>query len=484
MSQLTSEQVESIAGKVVGLIRPVEYSPVKMPSIRPIHEAGNASGVGVFGQIDAAVRAGRKAHLHLMGMSLNRRHEIIRNIRIKMLEHAEDLAVRAHAETELGRVEDKIIKNRLVTEKTPGPEVLTPHADTGDRGLTLMESAPFGVIGSITPCTNPTSTIICNTIGMVSAGNAVVFNVHPTARKVSIFTIELLNQAIQEAGGPVNLVTTIDRPTIESAQELMAHPGINLLVVTGGSAVVKAAMQSGKRAICAGPGNPPVVVDESADIEKAARSIVEGASLDNNIICVLEKEIFVVETVADQLISAFQRHNAVVLQPHEVAQVEKLIFTQTNGLRKPGVINKEFIGQNVQKILDKIHKKVDDSVRLAIAPVPAGHPLVWTEQMLPIIPLVRMPNADQAIDIAKEAEHGFRHTAIMHSKNLDNLSRMARVMDCSIFVKNGPSVAGLGYGGEGYCSFTIASPTGEGLTGPRDFTRERRCVLVDHFRIV
>ncbi|MFQ6609761.1 MAG: aldehyde dehydrogenase, partial [Fidelibacterota bacterium] len=296
--------------------------------------------------------------------------------------------------------------------------------------------------------------------------------------------VELLNHAIREAGGPVNLVTTIDRPTIERAQKLMVHPGINLLVVTGGSAVVKAAMQSGKRAICAGPGNPPVVVDESADIEKAARSIVQGASMDNNIICVLEKEIFVVDSVADQLIAAFQHHNAIVLQPHEVTQIENLVFTNTKGLRKPGVINKKYIGQNIQKILGKIHKKVDDSIRLAVAPVPVGHPLVWTEQMLPVIPLVKMSNADQAIDIAKEAEHGFRHTAIMHSKNLDNLSRMARIMDCSIFVKNGPSVAGLGHGGEGFCSFTIASPTGEGLTDPRDFSRERRCVLVDHFRIV
>jgi len=484
VSQLTAEQVESIAGKVVGLIRPAGYSPDKIASAAPTQASESALGTGVFGQIDAAVRAATKAHLKLMGMSLISRQEIIGSIRKRMLEHAEDLAQRAHAETGLGRIEDKIVKNRLVSEKTPGPEILTPTANSGDRGLTLMERAPFGVIGSITPVTNPTSTIICNTIGMLSAGNAVVFNVHPSAKNVSVYTIELLNQAIQEVGGPANLVTTISAPTIDSARQLMAHPGINLLVVTGGAGVVKAAMQSGKRAICAGPGNPPVVVDESADLEKAARCIVEGASLDNNIICVLEKEVFVVESVADQLIAAFQRHNAVVLSPHEITQLEKVIFSQLNGTRKPGVINKRFIGQSIRKILAAIHKTVDDNIRLAIAPVEAGHPLVWTEQMLPVLPLVRMPNADQAIDIAKEAEHGFRHTAIMHSKNLDNLSRMARVMDCSIFVKNGPSVAGLGYGGEGYCSFTIASPTGEGLTDPRDFTRERRCVLVDHFRIV
>jgi acyl-CoA reductase-like NAD-dependent aldehyde dehydrogenase len=347
-----------------------------------------------------------------------------------------------------------------------------------------MELAPYGVIGAITPVTNPTSSIICNSIGMIAAGNSVVFNVHPSAKDVSIYNIELLNQAIVAAGGPLNLVTTIANPTIESATELMHHPNVNLLVVTGGAGVVKAAMNSGKRAICAGPGNPPVVVDETADIEQAAKKIVQGASMDNNIICVLEKEVFVVESVADQLIAAFERHNAVILKSHEVEQLEKIIFKETRGQRKQGVINPDYIGKNIQDILMKIGKKVEDNIRLAIAPVDVGHPLIWTEQMLPILPVARVQNVDQAIDIAKEAEHGFRHTAVMYSKNLDNLSRMARVMNCSIFVKNGPSYAGIGHGGEGYTSFTIASPTGEGLTNPRSFTRERRCVLVDHFRII
>lgn len=486
MSPLTNEQIDQIASRVVKIIQPGQS---KSPQTFQVQSRGNGSPApadspGAYPTIDAAVKAARKAHLALMSMTLELRGRIINNIREKMMSHAEDLARRAFDETGLGRYDNKVEKNRLVIEKTPGIEHLKPDADSGDRGLTIMERAPYGVIGSITPCTNPTSTIICNSIGMIAAGNAVVFNVHPTARNVSLYNIKLLNQAIMEAGGPADLITTIQQPTIESAQELMKHPGVNLLVVTGGAAVVKAAMQSGKRAICAGPGNPPVVVDETADIENAARSIVKGASLDNNIICVLEKEIFVVESVADQLIAAFQRYDAVVLKTHEVAQLEKVIFSEMRGNRKAGVINKNLIGKNIQEILSHIGLNVDDSKRLAVAPVEAAHPLVWTEQMLPVIPLVRMPNVDQAIDLAKEAEHGFRHTAVMHSRNLDSLSRMARVMDCSIFVKNGPAVAGLGYGGEGYCSFTIASPTGEGLTGPRSFTRERRCVLVDHFRII
>jgi len=479
VTPLSNEQIESIAARIVGVIdgKPV---PVETKAETPASAMGN----GIFQDIDSAVKAAREAHLKLMEQTLDKRNVMIAAIRSEMLAHAEDLAKRAHAETGLGRVEDKIQKNRLVAEKTPGTEMLKPVAYTGDRGLTLIELAPYGVIGAITPVTNPTSTIICNSIGMLAAGNAVVFNVHPSAKNVSIYNIQLLNKVIVEAGGPPNLITAIADPTVASAQELMLHPGIRLLVVTGGAAVVKAAMTSGKRAICAGPGNPPVVVDETADIETAARDIVRGASMDNNIICVDEKEVFVVDSVADKLLEAFSQNNAVVLNPDQVAQLEKVIFSETNGPAKPAKMEKSLIGKNAGVILSKIGMQVGDDIRLAILPVDKDHPLVWTEQMMPMLPVVRMPDANSAIDIAKKAEHGFGHSAIMHSKNLDNLSRMAREMNCSIFVKNGPAYSGLGFGGEGYCTFSIASPTGEGLTGPRSFSRERRCVLVDHFRIV
>ncbi len=484
MSQLTQEQVDLIASQLVHILQPQPEKPTSIINETNVSQAKQSLGVGVFANIDSAVNAAINAQMQLMSMTLEKRNKIIANIRAKMIQHAEDLANRAYEETGLGRREDKMLKNQLVIEKTPGTEVLKPTAFSGDGGLTLMELAPYGVIGAITPSTNPTSTIICNTIGMLAAGNAVVFNVHPSAKNVSVYNVELLNQAITEVGGPQNLVTTVVEPTIESAQELMKHPGVRLLVVTGGSGVVKAAMTSGKRAICAGPGNPPVVVDESADIENAAKCIIQGGSMDNNIICVDEKEVFVVESVADQLISALTKNNAVLLNHQQIQQLENVIFAENYGPRKPTIMEKTLVGKNAKLILSKIGMQVEDNIRLAIVEVDQEHPLVWTEQMMPIMPLVRVPNVDAAIDIAKDAEYGFRHTAVMHSKNLDNLSRMAKVMDCSIFVKNGPSLAGLGYGGEGYCSFSIASPTGEGITNPRSFTRERRCVLVDHFRII
>ncbi len=294
----------------------------------------------------------------------------------------------------------------------------------------------------------------------------------------------LLNKAITAAGGPPNTVTCVATPTIESAQQMMKHPGVRLLVVTGGGGVVVAAMNSGKRAICAGPGNPPVVVDETADIEQAARDIMLGASFDNNIICVEEKEVIVVASVADKLIEAMTRNNAMLIDRAHLPKVEQTVFTKMHGPREHAELNRKLIGKNADFILSQMGLSAPSTVRLGIVEVDAGHPLLWTEQMMPIMPIVRVPTADAAIDLAIEIEGGNRHTAVMHSKNLDNLSRMARACNCSIFVKNGRSQAGLGYGGEGYTSFTIASPTGEGLTGPRSFSRMRRCTLVDHFRIV
>ncbi len=456
----------------------------RLDSAATATSAGGASSDGLFDSIDAAVAAARVAFLQLGGTTLAQRDRIIAAIREAMLPAAEELSRMAWEETGLGRVEDKILKNRLVITKTPGIEVLHPEAVSGDHGLTLFERAPYGVIGAITPVTNPTSTIICNSIGMLAAGNAVVFNAHPSARRSSCHTVRLLNRAIRSAGGPPNLVCTVAEPTIETAKELMRHPGVRLLVVTGGAGVVEEAMRSGKRAICAGPGNPPSVVDETADLERAARDIVRGASLDNNIICTDEKEVFVVRAVADALLEGMVRHGAYRLNAGELRRVEHVMFTANHGPGKPAVMNKMLIGKNAARILEEAGIHVDPQTRLAVADVPPEHPLVWTEQMMPVLPVVRVEDAGKAIDLAIRAERGCGHSAAMHSRNIDNLSRMAREINTTIFVKNGPCCAGLGAGGEGHASFTIASPTGEGMTGPLSFTRERRCVVVDHFRIV
>ena len=483
--RITENQIDSIVDRVVSqlgggqeptpLPTAVLATGPKVPSTQKVPLPPMSGVLGVFPDIDSAVVAAEKAFHEFQTVSLEKRKKIISAIRTILHENIQQLSRLGQDETGLGRYEDKIVKNRLAIDKTPGVEDIEPRAFQGDDGLTTEELAPFGVIGSITPCTNPSETIICNGIGMIAGGNTVTFNPHPTAKKVSALTINLMNKAVLSEGGPANLFTTISSPTIESAQQLMTHKRVRLLVVTGGPAVVKAAMASGKRVVAAGPGNPPVVVDETADIDSAAKHIVTSASTDNNIICVVEKEIIVVDSVADQLKKCMIKYGAVELGAHQARRLQQVI------LDHEGHTIKEYVGKDVQVILRAIGLDVDPSKRLAFTETAADHPFATTELLMPVVPLIRVRNIDQAIDLAYELEKKCFHTAVIHSKNIENMHKMAKRMNTSIFVKNGPALAGLGLGGEGPTSFTIASPTGEGLTRPRSFCRIRRCVLKGYF---
>jgi len=435
-------------------------------------------GRGVHPTIDSAVAAAKRTFQDLSDISLKDRARYIAALRQVTIDSLSDMARMAVDETGLGRYGDKIEKNRLVAEKTPGIESLQADTWTGDNGLTLTEWAPYGVIGSITPCTNPTETILNNGIGMLAAGNTVVFNTHPNAKHLSAWYIDLLNGAIEACGGPSTIFNCVAEPTIESAQALMHHPDIRLLVVTGGGGVVKAAMSSGKRAIAAGPGNPPVVVDETADVSRAARDLVFGASLDNNIICIVEKEIIAVAEIADALKREMTRNHAVEIRGRDLKQLEKLLITPDNH------VNRDYIGKDAAVILADAGIRVPETTRMAFAEVEERHPFVQHEMLLPVLGFVRVPNVDAAIATAVRCEHGFGHTSVMHSSNINSLHKMARAANTSIFVKNAPSAAGTGLNGEGFTSWTIASPTGEGMTYARHFARARRCVLKDSFRIV
>jgi acyl-CoA reductase-like NAD-dependent aldehyde dehydrogenase len=463
-------EVAALVERVLARVREGEL-PVRPEVPRDPH--------GAYARVDDAVAAAEHAHQKLTALSLDKRKEIVASIRKRTAEAVHSISQLARDETGLGRTEDKVKKNLLVIWKTPGPEILEPGAYTGDDGLTLVERAPYGVIGSITPCTNPTETIINNGIGMIAGGNAVVFNTHPLAKGVSATCIDVMNRASLEVGGPDDILTCITDPTIASANEVMRHAGVALVVVTGGGEVVKAAMNSGKKCVAAGPGNPPVVVDETADLDAAARGIVMGASLDNNIVCTDEKEVLAVSSIFDDLLRRVVAAGAVQIRNHQISRLEKLVLTPDKAH-----IDRKWVGKSASVLLKEIDVPFDGDPRLVVCEVPFDHPFVQHELLMPIIGFVRMKDVGEAIDRAVEVEHGFRHTASMYSRNIESLHRMARVIDTSIFVKNAPNYAGLGMGGEGYTSFTIASPTGDGLTTARTFTRERRCTLAGYFRIV
>ncbi len=440
---------------------------------------------GVFATIQEAIQAAHNAFEELSSLKLEVRSAMIKKMREAVAGNLERISRLAVEETGFGRVEHKIAKNKLAAEMTPGIEDLCPIAYTDDHGLMLTERAPYGVIGAISPSTNPTETIISNAIGMIAGGNTVVFNSHPSARRVSALMVSILNEAIMQAGGPRNVIATTANPTIESAQAMMEHPTIALLVVTGGPGVVKEAMKRPKKVIAAGPGNPPVVVDETADIAKAARDIVAGASFDNNIVCIDEKEVLVVSSVADRLKAEMRAAGAYELTAEQIEKITPLIISDPGSRGHEGMPNKAYVGKDASYIAQKtLGLSVPEQTRILLCEVDREHPLVWTEQLMPVLPITRFATALEAIDFAVLCEHGFRHTASIHSKNIEHLDRMAKRMNCSLFVKNGSNFNGMAAGGAGFTSFTIASPTGEGFTRARTFTRERRCSLIGYFRIV
>lgn len=500
--QLTEKDLQEIVGRVIENVEEAlekEKQPTVKSKVKPIEMKisdtlyapsvqSNIGNFGVFENTVDAINAGYHAQLDYMkNYQLKDRERILSAIRSAVIKEKQYLAKIVLEETKIGRLEDKVSKHVLVAQQTPGTEELNTESFSGDDGITLVEYAPFGLIGAVTPVTNPTETIINNTIGMLASGNAVVFNVHPSSKKASAFVVTLINKAIKEAGGPANLVTMIKNPTLETVKELTESSKIKLVVGTGGRGLVKTLLQSGKKTIGAGAGNPPVVVDETADRKQAAKSIITGASFDNNLLCIAEKEVFVVDSVADDLIYHFLDQGAYMLDQDQLLKLMDFSLEENAEQQATGCtldnkrkyhVAKQWIGQDAQLFLEKLGVNKPE-VNLLICEVDAEHPFVQLEQMMPVLPIVRVKNVDEAIRLAVDAEHGNKHTAVMHSKNIDNITRFAKEIGTTIFVTNQSSLAGVGFGGEGHSTMTIAGPTGEGITSAKTFTRQRRFVLGD-----
>ncbi len=456
---MTEQQIQAIVSEVIARVN---------------LGSDTASMHGVFSDMNEAIEAAKAAQKVVARMSMDQREKIISCLRQKIKDNAKTLAAMGVEETGMGNVGDKILKHMLVAEKTPGTEDITTTAFSGDRGLTLIEMGPFGVIGAITPCTNPSETVLCNTMGMLAGGNTVVFNPHPQAIKTSIFALNLCNEASIECGGPDNIACTVANPTLESSNIMMKHKDIPLLVATGGPGVVTAVLSSGKRGIGAGAGNPPALVDETADIKKAAEDIVNGCTFDNNLPCIAEKEVVAVDAICDQLMKYMVEEQGCYLASKEVQDaLVKTVFTEK------GALNRKCVGRSAKALLAMVGVTVGDEIRCITFEGPKEHPLIAEELMMPILGVVRAKDFNEAVADAVWLEHGNRHSAHIHSKNVDRITEYARAMDTAILVKNGPSYAALGFGGEGYPTFTIASRTGEGLTSAATFTKRRRCTMSD-----
>ena len=482
--QINENLIRSVVEQVVNEVRGKRPNEVDASSTAD-HPKTEIGKFGLFNNVDEAVRAARSAFEQLRERTISDRRRIIDHIRRISIDNCIELGTMEMQETKVGRLEHKIAKLKTLGEKTPGVEFLKTECFSGDHGLAVIEHAPFGVIGAITPVTHSLPTITGNAVSMIAGGNSLVVNPHPSGKRVAAEGVRRFNQAIYQDLGIDNLICLICEPTLESAQQLFKHRSIALICVTGGPAVARAALNSGKRAVVAGPGNPPVVVDETADLDLAARCIIQGAAYDNNLLCIAEKEVFVVGSVFDAMMSAMQRAGAVRLNTAEIERLTHAGLQMVGeGTDKHYAARKELLGQDAIKLAAAAGRSVDSKVELLFGETVAEHPFVQTEQMMPFVPFVRCRDFEEAVRLAQLAEHGFRHTSIIHSRNVRNMTKMGRVMDTTLFVKNGPCMAALGLGGEGYLSFSIAGPTGEGVTTPMTFTRERRCSLIEDLHVL
>jgi aldehyde dehydrogenase len=470
--QVTDELIRNVVQEVLTHMRNGHASP---------RSNGTGHTWGVFDDVGAAVAAAAEAQRAFERRGLEDRRKAVQCVRTICHGRAEELGREELAETKIGRLPHKIEKLQVIADRIPGVEFLKTDAFSGENGIALQEYAPFGVIGVVTPVTHSLPTLACNVINMLAAGNSLVCNPHPSGARIAVKGTQLFNQAIHDAIGIDNLITIIRTPTLESAQAIFDHRDVKMLCVTGGPAVGRAALRSPKRAVVAGPGNPPVVVDETADLERAARSIVQGGAYDNNLLCIGEKEVFAVAAIFDELLDAMARCKAVRLTGAQIESLTKAAFTDDKGKL---VLNKDLVGMDAAVLARHAGVSVPADTELLFGETDESHPFVDHEQMMPFVPFVRCADVDAAIALAKKYEHGFKHTAIIHSRNIETITRMGRELDTTLYVQNGPSVAGLGSGGEGYLSFSIATPTGEGVTTPLTFTRQRRSTTVGSLRVM
>lgn len=479
MSQLNESTIRDVVAEVLSQLQTGGVGST--PAI-----ISNTGRHGVFADAASAAKAARSGFEQLSKKGWAGRAKVVEIVKQMCDDNAERWGKIEFEETKIGRLDHKIAKLQGI-KNVLGTEYLTPYGMSGDAGITMDDSAPWGVVGSITPVTHSVPTISGNIINMVAAGNSVVFNPHPGGAACAATAIHEFNEAIKAELGITNLICTIEKPSIESFNELCASEEVNLLCITGGPAVVDAAMKTGKRALCAGPGNPPVVVDDCSalDFDKVARDIIFGGGFDNNLLCIGEKQVFGVGAAYQKTVDAFVRQGAVLLNRQQTEAIKKEVFDIKDGGGgcSHAVLNRKYVGADAAVLAKIAGLNVDPKTEMLITEVDADDLFVIEEQMMPLMPIVRAGCFNEAIKLAKDSEHGYKHSAMVHTMNVSNMTKMAQAMDTTIFVKNGPCTAGLGLGGEGYISFSIATTTGEGITTPRTFTRFRRCTLVDQLNL-
>lgn len=415
----------------------------------------NKNQLGVFDDVREAIQAAYDAQRVLMqDYTTEDRDRFIAKIKENFLKIIDEETTKEFVETGYGRLADKLMKNRGSIIEAAGTEALQPHAMASSKGLTVEYRAPYGLVAALTPVTNGLPTVACNTIAMIAAGNSIVFNAHPAGK----------------------LATMPRTPNTETLKEMMESPLVSLLIGTGGESMVELLMSSKKKVIAAGPGNVPVIIDETADVKAAAQTLMQNVPVENTMLCITEKEAFVVEDVYDEFLAEMQRLGARLLTPEEAQKVAAVaVHQESSGKWMP---EKKFVGRDPNVILEAAGVTPSDfDLRLAIIEADMDCPFVPCEQLMPIFPIVKVKDFAEAERLAVETEHGYHHSAAIWTGSLERATHFGKLINTTCFAMNGATVAACGMGGTGTGSVTIATGTGEGFTTPASFTRVRRFAM-------
>jgi succinate-semialdehyde dehydrogenase len=362
---------------------------------------------------------------------------IVRAIAKTVYDNAEELARDAIDETRMGVYEDKVLKNkgkaRNIWNNLKDKRSIGVISERDDQGI-IKVAKPVGVVAAVTPTTNPVVTPMCNAMFALKGGNAIICAPHPRSKKVSTKTVELMNAAIRGLGGPENLIQIISEPSIERTQELMRS--CDVLVATGGPAMVQAAYSSGKPSFGVGPGNVQVIIDTDVDLAQAASKVITGRAFDNGIICSGEQSVIAQKEQYPAVIEAFIANGAYYIDDQSIAdKLRALLFVD-------GHINGDVVGQSVQVIAEMAGIEVPETTRvILIQSNGAADDILRKEKMCPVMVAFEYESFDDAISIAKFnlEQEGAGHSAAIHSNNDAHIREAGVCLPISRLVVNEPS---------------------------------------------
>jgi acyl-CoA reductase-like NAD-dependent aldehyde dehydrogenase len=360
--------------------------------------------------------------------------------------HAEELAAATVKETRLGNVPDKTLKNQMASVGVyralagrPGRGALATHAD---RAVTELAS-PAGVVFALIPMTNPVATAVFKTLIALKGGNALILSFHRAALGVGNATGTLIRGVLEQAGAPADLVQWIQkRSSRKKTAMYLGHPGVSLVLATGGAGMVRAAYSSGTPAIGVGPANTPTLVCADADPDQAAQAVVMSKSFDNGLICGAEHNLIVEQPLRERFVEALERAGAAVLTPEETARAMAAAIDPATGTWRP-----QIIGQDAQRIAGMVQITRAHPIRVVVAPTDDASPAnpLAGEKIFPVLSLFTVATADEGIALARRLLefHGAGHTAGIHTRDPALIERFARAIPAGRILANSPSVQGV-----------------------------------------